>query len=126
MSKEHTSHISEESLHKLIKIYKKFSSSKNFPSYYCEIVSPEVGHELGYKVMRGFFRLDHPIPDDYDERILRGHSWCAMPDGKIVDLTLAQFNHGLEQKVSKGVVIIDKKSPLYKRYRSVIKRRPIA
>ena len=106
--------VDKESLGELAQIYKKFSQTKRFPFFSCTLVSMEVSG-LGFEYAEGNFQLDSSI-EQFGNNVRVGHSWCEDGEGKIIDLTLSQFNEGLEVPVKKGIIILKPDNPLYLRY----------
>lgn len=100
-------------MRKLLGIYQKFSSEKNFPYEFCADASQEVRRQSDLKTEQGFFLLDMPIRE---RRYLVSHNWNIDRENNIVDLTAAQFNRGLQEPFPAGVVIISPEASDYWRY----------
>src|SRR5688572_9126286 len=103
--------IDKQSLKDLAVIYRDQFKKPHFPSRFCGYVSSMV-EGLGFKIVDGNFMLDKPM--NRGKRY--GHAWCVDIEGNIIDLTLTQFNKGLEQPVRKGILIIKPDDPLYRKF----------
>lgn len=87
-----------------------------FPRNECVMVSIAL-EGLGLQRMPGFFRLDRLIkPGSKYRYLIEPHSWAEDAEGTIIDLTLHQFNQGLEIPQPAGVRVINRGHPLYSRY----------
>lgn len=103
---------------KLVEIYRGFSGSKDFPADFCDHVADAIQGELGYKMHFGAFLLDKPRVDYYGNMrcISWCHTFCEDNEGRIVDLTAAQFNSWLNIPFPSGILLIPKRVRLSNRY----------
>ncbi len=107
---------------KLQQTYEDYVSRWDFPHFHCAEVSTQVALELGLLKIGGTFRIDRLMPENasllspYPSTLEQFHFWNTDRKGRIIDLTAAQYNLGLNIPIPSGVVIIDKTSPLFQRY----------
>lgn len=82
-----------------------------FPYFFCEEASLAVSR-LGFTLIsRGSFKVDLPS-------VMIEHFWCEDEEGRIIDLTLAQFNIWLlpHHRVPRGPLILEPGHPLHQRF----------
>lgn len=97
---------------KLWRVYTNASKMEGFPKDCCGRVSRDV-RRLGFAFREGSFLLDLPKTG---ETRLEYHMWNEGLDGRIIDLTAAQFNPWLSQPLPLDVLIFEPKDPNYQRY----------
>lgn len=86
----------------------------------CSRISQQIARQFGLLYVEGRFRLDAPLKvEDMGKpgKLLEDHAWCVDGNMRVVDLTAGQFNRGLYNKVSRGVLIIGREDPMFARYR---------
>lgn len=72
---------------------------------------------LGFQRIPGFFKVDELMrPGSKYRYLIEPHSWAEDAKGTIIDLTLHQFNQGLDIPQPAGVRVINQGHPLYSRY----------
>lgn len=95
-------------------LYRRLSiTMTDFPKFKCGGTSRAV-ELLGFSVISGSFRLDFPTAEY--PNLDAGHTWCIDSRGRIVDLTLAQFNECLYEPVPAGMLVIEPDCLLFERY----------
>ena len=83
----------------------------------CGKISRRVENNFGFRTVDGRFRLDIDVSyDGIDYGRLFPHTWCVDKEERIVDLTLRQFNPALKRSVPKGLLIVDLRDTLRRRY----------
>lgn len=95
-------------------LYRRLSiTMTDFPKFKCGGTSRAV-ELLGFYVTHGSFELDFATAEY--PNLEAGHTWCEDRFGRIVDLTLAQFNECLYEPVPVGVLVIEPDCLLFERY----------
>lgn len=97
-------------------VYDRYSKKEGFPKGYCAEVSI-VLERFGLHRRGGWFLLDRPMPNKKDlGYLIEDHQWNMDHTGKIVDLTLVQFQDALDEVVDPGILVIGPDHPFFERY----------
>lgn len=94
-------------------VYETCSKKSDFPDDACWWTSSRL-KSIGLPQKFGYFLLDTPIVEDRGVREF--HNWNVDLKDRVIDLTVAQMNKGLNEKVLGSIVIVDSGTELYKRF----------
>jgi len=115
--KEKNIPVSHDIQHKLAKAYQRLClgplNKDHPPGFDCIKASSELQKE-GFPRVFGNFAVDH-----HSHSRERPHWWNLLRDGSIIDITATQFNNRLNEPLCEGILIIEKDSPLFQRYRLI-------
>ncbi|MGI6278235.1 MAG: hypothetical protein ACOYJ8_00215 [Patescibacteria group bacterium] len=100
-------------------IFEEISSWPDFPYQQCDRASRFLAKKMkNISVVMGWFHLDRPIGlylPSWDKPI-EPHTWNVDQRGRIIDLTVFQFNQGLDDPFPKQPLIIEKDIFVANRY----------
>jgi hypothetical protein len=117
--KEKVREFTQGDMRHLEEIYRFLKISPRFPRV-CYPAAVLIAR-LGYDLYEGKFHMDcsvweTPAHNEFTKDV--PHWWSQDRRGKRIELSGVQFNHKLKkERFSEGVVILEKRDPLSKRYR---------
>lgn len=97
--------------------YQRVSKIPDFPKAACPDAAMHFLLKYGLEPERGYFLVDRMPSVNSRLELFRPHIWTPnSTKDAIYDLTLSQFNEYLLEPVPEGILVIEKDSPLYRRY----------
>jgi hypothetical protein len=100
-------------------VFEEISSWPNFPYQQCDQASRFLAKKVkNIKVVMGWFHLDRPIGlylPSWNKPV-EPHTWNVDQRGRIIDLTVFQFNQGLDDPFPEQPLIIEKDIFVANRY----------
>ncbi|KUK84103.1 MAG: hypothetical protein XD98_0170, partial [Microgenomates bacterium 39_6] len=100
-------------------IFEEISSWPDFPYQQCDRASRFLAKKMkNLSVVMGWFHLDRPIGLYLTswEKPIEPHTWNVDQRGRIIDLTVFQFNQGLDDPFPEQPLIIEKDILIANRY----------